>query len=141
MIYLSKVEERGLNMEISHLDHLVLTVKDIEATCAFYVKVLGMKEIVFGAGRKALVFGSMKINLHEYGHEYEPKAKQPTPGSADLCFITDVAITEVIEHIETFAIRIEEGPVKRTGACGEIISIYIRDPDENLIEISNYVKP
>ena len=127
-------------MKVERLDHLVLTVKDIEATCAFYVKVLGMEEITFGAGRKALVFGNEKINLHKYGHEYEPKAAKPTPGSADLCFITEVAMTEVIEHIKSSGIKIEEGPVKRAGALGEVVSVYVCDPDKNLIEISNYIK-
>jgi catechol 2,3-dioxygenase-like lactoylglutathione lyase family enzyme len=126
-------------MRIDRLDHLVLTVKDIEAACAFYVKALGMEEITFGAGRKALIFGNQKINLHEAGHEYEPKACRPTPGSADLCFISEIPIAEVVEHIHSSGITIEEGPVKRTGAVGTIVSIYIRDPDKNLVEISNYI--
>jgi catechol 2,3-dioxygenase-like lactoylglutathione lyase family enzyme len=125
-------------MEVERLDHLVLTVRDIEATCAFYVNVMGMEEITHGEGRKALVFGKTKINLHPYGHEYEPKAKQPTPGSADLCFITRAAMGEVIAHIQSVGLKIEEGPVKRTGALGEMTSVYVRDPDGNLIEVSNY---
>lgn len=125
-------------MEVVKLDHLVLTVKDIEAACEFYVEVLGMEKITFKAGRKALKFGEQKINLHETGKEFEPKAERPTPGSADLCFVTETPIKEVIRHFEFLNIAIEEGPVERTGAVGTIISVYIRDPDYNLIEICNY---
>jgi catechol 2,3-dioxygenase-like lactoylglutathione lyase family enzyme len=126
-------------MKIDSLDHLVLTVKDIEATCVFYSQVLGMETVVFGQGRKALAYGKQKINLHEHGKEFEPKAENPTPGSADLCFITSVPLNDVISHFETLGIQVLEGPIQRTGAVGPIISIYIRDPDLNLIEISNYV--
>ena len=125
-------------MNIDRLDHLVLTVKDIDATCAFYHAVLGMEVVTFGNGRKALVFGSQKINLHQKGNEYEPKALKPTPGSGDFCFIASVPISEVIEHLKAYGIEIIEGPVRRTGALGPIISLYFRDPDMNLIEISNY---
>ncbi len=125
-------------MNVDRLDHLVLTVKDIDATCAFYHTVLGMEVVTFGDGRKALVFGSQKINLHQKGKEYEPEALKPTPGSADLCFIASVPISEVIEHLKSYGIEIIEGPVRRTGATGPIISVYFRDPDMNLIEISNY---
>jgi catechol 2,3-dioxygenase-like lactoylglutathione lyase family enzyme len=124
-------------MDIDHLDHLVLTVQDIEATCAFYTHVLGMHVTTFGGGRKALQFGSQKINLHEVGKEFEPKAWRPTPGSADLCFITRTPIAQVIEHARLFGVEVELGPVERTGARGYLISVYIRDPDQNLIEISN----
>jgi catechol 2,3-dioxygenase-like lactoylglutathione lyase family enzyme len=123
---------------ISHLDHFVLTVASIERTCAFYEGVLGMKAITFGNGRKALAFSDQKINLHEAGREFEPKARQPTTGSADFCLITTIPLTEVTTHIQRLGISIEEGPVLRTGALGPIQSIYIRDPDENLIEIANY---
>ncbi|MGV3464099.1 MAG: VOC family protein [Heyndrickxia sp.] len=126
-------------MKISRLDHFVLTVKDIQITCDFYETILGMKIITFGEGRKALQFGNQKINLHPFGMEYEPKATQPTPGSADLCFITDSRIEEVIEHLTKNKISILEGPVYRTGALGKIHSVYFRDPDQNLIEVSNYV--
>jgi len=126
-------------MKISKLDHLVLTVKDIDKTSTFYSLVLGMEVITFGEGRKALRFGEQKINLHEAGKEFEPKAKTPMPGSADLCFITDVPISDVIEHLKSYEVIVEEGPVKRTGALGAITSSYIRDPDNNLIEISNYI--
>ncbi|MGM0748870.1 MAG: VOC family protein [Bacillota bacterium] len=125
-------------MDINRLDHLVLTVKNIQRTCDFYNQVLGMKVITFGEGRKALQFGEQKINLHEAENEFDPKAKAPTPGSADLCFITETAVHEVIQHVTSCHIPLEEGPVKRTGALGEITSIYIRDPDGNLIQISNY---
>lgn len=126
-------------MDIDHLDHLVLTVQDIEAACAFYTHVLGMHVVTFGGGRKALQFGSQKINLHEAGKEFEPKAWRPTPGSADLCFITRTPIPQVIEHIGRFGVEVELGPVERVGARGYLISVYIRDPDHNLIEISNYL--
>ena len=125
-------------MKINRLDHLVLTVNNIEATCSFYKRVLGMKVVVFGGGRKALSFGAQKINLHQKGKEYEPKALKPIPGSADLCFITSVPISEVITHLNSCGIEIIEGPAIRTGATGPIISIYFRDPDLNLIEVSNY---
>jgi catechol 2,3-dioxygenase-like lactoylglutathione lyase family enzyme len=125
-------------MKILKIDHLVLTIKDIDQTCEFYNQVLGMEVITFGEGRKTLHFGEQKINLHEVGKEFEPKAKSPISGSADLCFITDVPLLDVIDHLDNYSVPIEEGPVKRTGALGPITSIYIRDPDDNLIEISNY---
>jgi catechol 2,3-dioxygenase-like lactoylglutathione lyase family enzyme len=123
---------------INRLDHLVLTVIDIEATIAFYANALGMQPVTFGNGRRALSFGQSKINLHELGKEFEPKAAAPTPGSADLCFISDRPIAEVAAELKSFGIPVEEGPVARTGAMGPIASIYIRDPDKNLIEIANY---
>ncbi|MDA0151356.1 VOC family protein [Vibrio sp. Makdt] len=125
-------------MEISHLDHLVLTVKDIEITVNFYQSVLGMKPIQFGEGRWALSFGHQKINLHQQGKEFEPKAKHVKAGSADLCFITNTPIDEVFDDITGQGVIIEEGPVERTGAVDKITSIYLRDPDGNLIEVSNY---
>ena len=127
-------------IEIASLDHLVLTVADIDATCSFYAKVLGMRVVVFGAGRKALVYGTQKINLHQRGHEFEPKAASPTPGSADLCFITRTPLVEVMAHLEACGVAILEGPVPRTGACGPITSVYFRDPDSNLIEVGNYAQ-
>lgn len=123
-------------MKINRLDHLVLTVKDVEATCSFY-QTLGMEVVTFGNGRKALCFGAQKINLHQQGHEFEPKAERPTPGSADLCFITETPLAEVAGHLRFSGIEILEGPVERTGATGTILSLYLRDPDLNLIEISN----
>ena len=125
-------------MNINRIDHLVLTVNDIESTCSFYKRVLGMEIVVFGSGRKALSFGTQKINLHEKGKEYEPKAFKPTPGAGDLCFITSVPISEVIENLKSKGIEMIEGPVRRIGAMGPILSVYFRDPDLNLIEVSNY---
>ncbi|NOI89692.1 VOC family protein [Vibrio splendidus] len=125
-------------MEISQLDHLVLTVTDLQVTVDFYQRVLGMKPIEFGEGRLALSFGTQKINLHLRGSEFEPKARRVQVGSADLCFITNTPIAEVAEHIKAQGVVIEEGPVQRTGATGNIVSVYIRDPDGNLIEVSNY---
>lgn len=124
-------------IRIDHLDHLVLTVASIEATCDFYARALGMQVETFGEGRKALRFGDQKINLHKAGREFEPKALRPTPGSADLCFIAATPLAEVIGHLQSLCIAIEEGPVPRTGATGPIRSVYLRDPDANLIEISN----
>lgn len=126
-------------MHIDSLDHLVLTVRDLDATCAFYERVLGMQVVTFDNGRRALQFGQQKINLHQVGHEFAPKALHPTPGSGDLCFITTIPLAEVIAHVQSCGIVIEEGPVSRTGAVGAIESIYLRDPDNNLIEIANYV--
>jgi catechol 2,3-dioxygenase-like lactoylglutathione lyase family enzyme len=123
---------------IDHLDHLVLTVASIDATVAFYTSALGMELVTFG-DRKALRFGEQKINLHQVGKEFEPKAVHPTPGSGDLCFITKAPIEEVISHLKASSCAIELGPVERSGTIGEMRSIYIRDPDFNLIEISNYV--
>jgi catechol 2,3-dioxygenase-like lactoylglutathione lyase family enzyme len=125
-------------MNIKYLDHFVLTVLDIDATCSFYSTVMGMEVFTFGEGRKALQFGSQKINLHESGKEFEPKANRPTPGSSDLCFITDTPLDQVMEHLQKNKIVIVEGPVGRTGAVGKIVSVYFRDPDSNLIEVSNY---
>ena len=125
-------------VKIDRLDHLVLTVKDIEATCAFYTKVLGMKEITFGKGRKALAFGHQKINLHELGKSREPCAQHPASGSADLCLITAEPLSDVAEHVRSCSVKIIDGPVERTGAVGPVTSIYFRDPDGNLIEVSNY---
>jgi len=125
-------------MRIDRLDHLVLTVRDVEATCSFYARVLGMQVVTFGEARKALAFGRQKINLHQAGREFEPKAALPTPGSADLCLIADVALDEVIAHLAACGVAILEGPVMRTGATGPIRSVYFRDPDGNLIEVSNY---
>ena len=125
-------------IKIDHLDHLVLTVKDVDASCAFYSKVLGMQIVTFGTGRKALVFGEQKINLHQSGKEFEPRAANPTPGSADLCFIAAVPLSEVIAHLIASDVEIIEGPVKRTGAQGEIVSVYFHVRDMNLIEVANH---
>lgn len=127
-----------ISMRISRLDHLVLTVADIPATCEFYSRVLGMEVVNFGAGRTALGFASQKINLHALGNEFEPKAAVPTAGSADLCLISETPLPEVILHLQRCGVSILEGPVARTGATGPIMSVYFRDPDANLIEVSNY---
>jgi catechol 2,3-dioxygenase-like lactoylglutathione lyase family enzyme len=124
-------------MHLDALDHVVLTVRDLEATIAFYVDVLGMQAQTFGEGRRALAFGSQKINLHEAGREFEPKAAAATPGSADLCFLTTVPLDEVIAHLQSRKIAIVQGPVPRTGATGKLLSVYLRDPDGNLLEIAN----
>jgi catechol 2,3-dioxygenase-like lactoylglutathione lyase family enzyme len=125
-------------MNIDRLDHLVLTVRDINATCDFFSRVLGMEVITFADGRKALRFGQQKINLHEAGHEFEPKAAHPLPGSSDLCFISSDPLNAVTAHLQSCGVEIIEGPVQRTGAIGVMDSVYLRDPDGNLIEISNY---
>lgn len=124
-------------MRVERLDHLVLTVADIDASCAFYQRVLGMQVVTFGQGRKALAFGQQKINLHRHGAEFEPKALRPTPGSADLCLLVSTPLAEVMAHLQRCAVAIEEGPVPRTGATGVLLSVYIRDPDRNLIELAN----
>lgn len=125
-------------MQVNRLDHLVLTVRDVEASCSFYAKVLGMHAVTFGGDRKAVAFGSQKINLHQAGRELEPKAQAPTPGSGDLCFITEVPLPQVEAHLQACGVPIIEGPVERTGATGPMVSVYFRDPDGNLIEVSNY---
>jgi len=125
-------------ISIDCLDHLVLTVADIDRTCAFYCEILGFEITIFGADRKALTFGAQKFNLHQLGNEFEPKAACATAGSADLCLITTTPISDVVSQLELASVSIEEGPVARTGATGPIMSIYIRDPDQNLIEISTY---
>ena len=122
---------------IDRLDHLVLTVADIASTCAFYEKALGMTVETFDTGRVALRFGRQKINLHQAGHEFEPKARLGTAGSADLCFLTSTPLEDVEAHLARAGVAVELGPVSRTGAMGAILSVYVRDPDGNLIEISN----
>ncbi|XP_051514220.1 glyoxalase domain-containing protein 5 [Myxocyprinus asiaticus] len=127
-------------VHISRLDHLVLTVRDLNKTTNFYTTVLGMEVVTFKGDRKALSFGEQKLNLHQVGKEFEPKAKIPTPGSADLCLITKTPLATVAAHLKACGVTIEEGPVDRTGAVGPITSLYFRDPDDNLIEVSNYQK-
>jgi catechol 2,3-dioxygenase-like lactoylglutathione lyase family enzyme len=124
-------------ISVSLIDHVVLTVDCIPVTVEFYERVLGMVAVTFGDDRIALKFGSQKINLHEAGREIEPGAAKPMPGSADLCLLTDNSIKEISRHLKQCGVEIIEGPVKRTGACGALLSVYIRDPDQNLIEISN----
>ena len=126
-------------MRIDRLDHLVLTVASIDSSCAFYQRVLGMTIVGFGQGRTALAFGNQKINLHQAGREFVPHAHRPVPGSADLCFITAMPLDAAMAHVRAQGVEIIEGPVDRTGATGPLRSFYFRDPDSNLIEISNYV--
>jgi catechol 2,3-dioxygenase-like lactoylglutathione lyase family enzyme len=121
---------------IDHLDHLVLTTANEEACVRFYVDAMGMALETFSAGRKAFRFGNQKINLHVKGHEFEPKAHMPTPGSLDLCFIASVPLKDVVARLQEKQVPIIEGPVMRTGATSRIRSVYVRDPDLNLIEIS-----
>ena len=123
---------------LDRLDHLVLTVKDMEATCHFYARVMGMRRENFGEGRVALHFGRQKINLHPYPSPIEPKAATARPGTADLCFITQTPLAAVMDHLEGCGVEIELGPVPTTGAEGPMRSVYFRDPDANLIEIANY---
>ena len=124
-------------MNISRLDHLVLTVRNIDETLKFYQQVLGMEPVQFGEGRVALKFGDQKINLHEVGHEFEPKAAHATPGSADLCFITPLGLPRAMRHVEGCGVEIIDGPVSRTGAHSRLLSFYFRDPSGNLIEVAN----
>jgi len=124
-------------IKIQQLDHLVLTVTDIATSITFYTSILGMKETEFSNGRKALQFCTYKINLHQAGNKFQPCAKNPTTGSADLCFIAETPIKEILDILKFKNVSIESGPVERTGATGKLLSIYIRDPDNNLIELSN----
>ena len=126
-------------MRVASLDHLVLTVRDLERTCDFYAHVMGMEVRRFGDGRRALHFGRQKINLHLAGVEFEPKAREPLPGSADLCFLLEGAVDEVAAQLAEAGVEIIEGPVEREGAAGTIRSVYFRDPDGNLIEVSEPV--
>lgn len=126
-------------MEITHLDHFVLTVSDISTTLAFYNQVLGMDILQSEDHRFALQFGHQKINLHQYGKEFEPKANYAIPGSADLCFVTKTPLHRVIQELQENGINVFEGPIERAGAFGTILSVYFRDPDQNLLEVSNYV--
>jgi len=124
-------------MELEAIDHVVLTVRDIPASVAFYTRVLGMREVVFGEGRHALVFGRCKLNLHQAGREFEPKAVHPTPGAVDLCLLARTQLAEIVRHLAAHDVAIEEGPIERTGAQGPLLSVYVRDPDGNLIELSH----
>jgi catechol 2,3-dioxygenase-like lactoylglutathione lyase family enzyme/ketosteroid isomerase-like protein len=125
---------------LDRLDHLVLTVRDLDATCDFYRRALGMDVVTFGQGRLALRFGGQKINLHRAGRELDPKALRPTPGSVDLCFLTGEPLDAWTRRLAAASVPIVEGPVKRAGALGAIESIYVRDPDGNLLEISRQLE-
>jgi catechol 2,3-dioxygenase-like lactoylglutathione lyase family enzyme len=126
-------------MKINRIDHLVLTVADIDRTVEFYARVLGMEKIEFAQGRIALACGEQKINLHQLGKEFEPRAEHVRAGSADLCLIIDTPIEQAIEHIQRHGVDLIAGPVNRSGAQGKVISAYLRDPDGNLLEVSNYI--
>ena len=127
-----------IQMHIDRIDHIVLTAFDIDRTIDFYRRVMGMEPIEFAGGRRALAFGRQKINLHQAGREFEPKALKPVPGALDLCFITETPLDDVIAHLKANGVAIAEGPVAKTGALGAMTSVYFRDPDGNLIEVSNY---
>jgi catechol 2,3-dioxygenase-like lactoylglutathione lyase family enzyme len=129
-------------MKIDRIDHFVLTVADVDATCRFYVTALGMQVVRFGTAEKprvALAFGQQKINLHAAHAIPDPNVLKPTPGSADFCLITSTPLADVVAHLKAHSVAIIEGPIRRTGATGPIDSVYIRDPDLNLVEISNRV--
>ena len=123
---------------IDRIDHLVLTVQDLDRTLDFYSRVLGMEPVTFAGGRRGLAFGRQKLNLHQAGREYEPKALKPVPGAIDLCFISETPLAAVIEHLQANGVKVIEGPVPKTGALGPMSSVYFRDPDGNLVEVSNY---
>ncbi len=128
-----------MTMTIDRIDHVVMTVRNVPDTCAFYSRVLGMSVVTFADDRKALAFGRQKINLHQAGWEFQPKADAAAPGTMDICLITSVPLGDVARHLQTCGVEIIEGPIGKTGAVGAIRSVYFRDPDSNLIEVSNYV--
>ncbi len=125
-------------MKIDRIDHIVLTCASVEKTIEFYTKVLGMQAVTFAGGRRGLEFGRQKFNLHQQGAEFSPRAHLAKPGTIDLCLIASVPLPRVVEHLKTCGVPVEQGPVAKTGATGSITSVYIRDPDKNLVEISTY---
>ena len=125
---------------IDRIDHIVLTVFDLERTLDFYSRVLGMEPVTFAGGRRGLAFGRQKFNLHQAGREFEPKALKPAPGAIDLCLVAATPLGQVVESLQAAGVAIVEGPVPKTGATGPMMSVYFRDPDGNLIEVSNYVE-
>ena len=125
-------------IKIDRIDHVVLTVFDVERTIDFYSRVLGMEPVTFAGGRRGLAFGRQKFNLHQAGREFEPKALKPAPGAMDFCLITETPLAEVMKALERHGVAIIDGPVDKTGATGPIKSVYFRDPDGNLVEVSNY---
>jgi catechol 2,3-dioxygenase-like lactoylglutathione lyase family enzyme len=125
-------------ISIDRIDHLVLTVHDLERTIDFYQRVLGMEPVTFAGGRRGLAFGRQKLNLHQAGREFEPKALKPHPGAIDLCFISETPLEQVIGELKAHGVHVIEGPVPKTGALGPMSSVYFRDPDGNLVEVSNY---
>ena len=126
-------------MKIDRIDHVVLTAFDVDRTVDFYTRVMGIEAITFAGGRRGLSFGRQKINLHQAGREFEPKALKPTPGSLDLCFITETPLEQVVARLKENGVVVADGPVQKTGALGPMMSVYFRDPDGNLIEVSNYL--
>jgi catechol 2,3-dioxygenase-like lactoylglutathione lyase family enzyme len=128
-------------MHVDTIDHFVLTVASIERACTFYERVLGMTTVSFGDGRKAVAFGSQKINLHLAGREFTPHAQHPVPGSADFCFVTSLPLDDCMAHVKAQGVDILLGPVDRTGATAKLRSFYFRDPDQNLVEVANRVAP
>jgi catechol 2,3-dioxygenase-like lactoylglutathione lyase family enzyme len=128
-----------MSIAIDRIDHIVVTAWDVDRTIDFYQRVLGMEPVTFAGGRRALAFGRQKINLHQAGAEFEPKAEKPTPGSGDFCLITEVPLEGVVEHLRSRGVEIIDGPVARTGATSRLESVYFRDPDGNLVEVSNLV--
>lgn len=126
-------------MKVDRIDHVVLTVRDIERTVEFYVKALGMRAVTFGDGRRALAFGDQKLNLHAAGREFEPKAAAPAPGAVDICFTTTAPLSDVAAHLAGCGVALVLGPVDKTGARAALRSLYFRDPDGNLIEVANEV--
>ncbi|MEM4781938.1 MAG: VOC family protein [Halalkalicoccus sp.] len=129
-------------MHLTGIDHLVLTVEDVDATCAFYADVLGATVVTFGPeNRTAIEFGDQKINLHEADHEFEPHAQTPAPGSGDFCLVVDGRIEEVVEYLDDHGVETVHGPVEKHGARGPVRSVYVRDPDGNLVELASYDSP
>ena len=126
-------------MRLERIDHVVLTVRDIDRTVEFYQRALGMRAVTFGEGRRALVVGDQKLNLHQAGREFEPKATDPRPGAIDICFTTTALLDDVVAQLRSAGVAVEHGPVAKTGARAELRSVYVRDPDGNLIEIANEI--
>lgn len=125
-------------IKVDRLDHLVLTVQNVEKTCQFYAKALGIKSVTFGSGSKALCLGAQRIKLQQRGQESEPKAGTATPGSGDFCFITQTDLEQVVQHLVSCNIEVIDGPIRRSGTNGPMTSIYFRDPDLNLVQVSAY---
>jgi catechol 2,3-dioxygenase-like lactoylglutathione lyase family enzyme len=129
----------AIALKVRAIDHVVMTVRDIDRTSSFYERVLGMTPVVFGDGRRALSFGAQKLNLHQAGREFEPRAAAPAPGAIDICFLTDVPLDDVVRSLAREGVAIELGPVAKTGARHPLRSVYFRDPDGNLVEVSNEI--
>ncbi len=128
-----------MTIEIESLDHLVITASDLQATVDFYTSVLGMEHVAFGNGLHAVRFGSQKFNIHDAATDVAPKAHNIVPGAADFCLISATPVSQVIRHLQKCGVAVEEGPVRRSGAVGTLESVYFRDPDGNLVEVSNVI--